>query len=330
MDEARVAPRDGAGVSPVPLPEVRAAPALEERAPQPVACLVVAYHRSQRLRELLHQLRAPDLEIVVVNVDDDPEVAAIARPHRIVDISGNPGYAAAVNAGAAACRSSIVVFMNDDVSCAAADVRTLAQTIAAGAGVALPRIVDGEGRPQRTIAALPGVGALLREWVALPDTPVPGLAGRMRVEKWRLPDRVERVEAAAATVVAVRRDLLLAHPLPEDYFLYWEESEWFFRLARIGVLVQYQPGAVFEHLGGRDDVRPDKARLLARNAVRCVRRTRGRIAAMFAYPVVSAWWIRLLIVDTVRAVLGRGEWRVVAARQAGLLSALGAWREVSP
>ena len=291
---------------------------------------MVAYHRSERLRALLEPLGDAQLEIVVVNVDEDPGVASVARSCTVVNLPGNPGYAAAVNAGAMAARASIVVFMNDDVACTADDVFELADTIVAGADVALPRIVDAAGSPQRTIAALPGVGALLREWVALPDAPVPGLAGRMRVEKWRLPERVERVEAASATVVAARRALLASCPLPEDYFLYWEESEWFFRLAQMNAVVEYQPRAVFVHRGGRADLRPDKARLLARNAVRCVRRTRGARDALVAYPVVVAWWTRLLIIDAMRALLGRGTWDSVAARRAGFIAAVGAWQEVRP
>ncbi len=134
--------------------------------------------------------------------------------------------------------------MNDDVVCEASALDVLAGAIRAGADVALPQLVDGGGRPTPSIAALPGAGALLREWAALPDRPVPGLAGRIHVEKWRRPDSAERVDAASAPVVAVRRALLDQHPLPEDYFLYWEESEWFFRLAEVGARVEYRPDAV--------------------------------------------------------------------------------------
>ena len=48
--------------------------------------------------------------------------------------------------------------------------------------------------------------------------------------------------------------------------------------------VELHPDAVCVHDGGRDDVRPDKSRLLARNAVRCIRRTQGRRSAALAVP----------------------------------------------
>ena len=69
----------------------------------------------------------------------------------------------------------------------------------------------------------------------------------------------------------------------------------------------------------------DKQRLLARNAVRCVRRTQGRFAAARAWPVVVLWQLRLLVVDTLRMLGGRQN--RAGARLAGVGAALGAWRE---
>jgi GT2 family glycosyltransferase len=290
-------------------------------------CVIVAYHRPEQLRALLEQLQEID-DLVVVNVEDDPAVAAAARGATVVPLRANPGYAAAVNAGVAAGTAPVVVFMNDDVLCGTRDVVALARAIGRGCDVALPRVVDGEGTTRRTIAALPGAGALLKEWAALPDRPVAAFADRLHVEKWRMPLQPERVQAGSASVVAARRDLLESCPLPEDYFLYWEESEWFFRLAQLDACVEYHPEATVVHRGGRDDVRPEKARLLARNAVRCVRRTRGRGGAMAAYPVVVLWWTRLLVVDAIAALVRRRGWATVRARSAGWAAALAAWTEL--
>ena len=88
------------------------------------------------------------------------------------------------------------------------------------------------------------------------------------------------------------------------------------------------PDAIVVHAGGRADVRPEKQRLLARNAVRCVYRTQGRAAAARAWPVVILWQLRLLAVDPVRALFGRGN--RVAARAAGVGAAVAAWRELAP
>jgi GT2 family glycosyltransferase len=149
------------------------------------------------------------------------------------------------------------------------------------------------------------------------------------VRKWRRPPEAAPVEAGTAAVVAVRTALAREVPLPEAYGLYWEELEWFWRLRERGARVLYLPAAAVAHAGGRADVRPESARLLSRNAVRCVRRTQGAAAAWRAYPVVLLWQARLLLQDAVRAAAGsRAARRRLPARRAGAAAALAAWREL--
>lgn len=289
-----------------------------------VSYLVVAFHRPVALASLLRSASGEGIEVIVVNVEADVEVTRVtdAAGSRRVDLDSNVGYAAAVNAGVAVAQADVVVFSNDDLSATAADIAALAAVVRLGAvGVAVPAISDREGRHELSIAALPTVGALAREWMCLPDHPVPFLQGVVPVAKWRSPEVPTVISAATAAFVATTRELLIAEPLPEAYFLYWEESEWFWRLARRSVTVEYRPEIVVTHVGGRDDVRPDKARLLARNAVRCVRRTQGRWRAALAVPVVIAWNLRLVLVALVRR-------RYVGARFAGLASACTSIREV--
>lgn len=294
-----------------------------------VTFAVVAYHRPDSLRALLKAVGGDArIETIVVNVDDDAAVAAVAAEAgaATVPLPGNPGFAAAVNAAARVASTSTVVFSNDDVATDAAAVLALAG--AAGDGVAVPHVVDPGGRTQPTIAALPGWRSLAVEWLLLPDRPVPGLRWAP-VQKWRAPVAAEPVAAASATVVAVRTALLRDVPLPEQYFLYWEEMDWFARLARRGVAVWYRPEIVVTHRGGRAEVRADKARLLSRNAVRCVRATRGRAAAAAAWPVVVAWSVRLAVLDIGRAAMGSAPARRrVRARLAGVRAATAAVGEI--
>jgi len=261
----------------------------------------------------------------VVNVDDDDAVrAAIPSTARVTAVHGNPGYAAGVNAGVAVATGDVTVFMNDDLSLDAATVLALARAVESGqSDVAAPRLLRIDGATEPTIAALPTPVSLAREWLALPDHPVPPLRGWRQVQKWRAPTSPEPVEAVAATVIAARTDLLQRQPLPEVYFLYWEESEWFWRLRADGRVTTYHPEVTVTHLGGRDDVRPEKSRLMARNAVRCVRRTQGRGRAALAWPVVVAWQLRLVATALVRV-----RPQLIGARLAGLWAGVGAWREL--
>ncbi|MBV8960048.1 MAG: glycosyltransferase [Actinobacteria bacterium] len=290
-----------------------------------VSCVVVSFHRPKLLLPLLEHLRDERIEIVVVNVGRDPAVRDVCRGLTlVVDVHGNPGYAAAVNAGVAVVSGDVTVFMNDDLSVDAHSVLALAEAVRSGeSDVAAPRLLTAEGATEPTIAALPTPISLAREWLALPDHPVGPIRRWRRVQKWRAPTRPEPVDAVAATVIAARTELLKREPLPEAYFLYWEESEWFWRLRADGVVTTYHPEVTVTHLGGRDDVRPEKSRLMARNAVRCVRRTQGRWRAGLAWPVVVAWQLRLVATALVRA-----RRPLIMARLAGLWAGLGAWREL--
>jgi GT2 family glycosyltransferase len=295
-----------------------------DETPIETACVIVAFHRLAPLQRLLESLADPRIEVVIVNVGDDPRVRSLS-PAQVVPMPGNPGYAAAVNLGVSRLTADTVVFMNDDVDVSATDILRLADRVRDGqVDVVVPRIEDAEGQIEFTIAPLLSAGTLAWEWVLLPDRPLHRLRLIRGGERWRMPQRVERIDAAWAVIVAARASLLRAMPLPEDYFLYWEEFEWFYRLRSRGIVVEYDPSIRARHQGGRAVVTPDKCALLARNAVRCVRRTRGRSAAMRMWLVVVLWNLRLLATSWILRQGGD----VLAARRAGLWAAAGAWREL--
>jgi GT2 family glycosyltransferase len=117
--------------------------------------------------------------------------------------------------------------------------------------------------------------------------------------------------------------------MPMDYFLYWEEIEWFWRLREAGKRVLYVPHLQARHLGGRQEISAFKSKLITKNAVRCVRRTQGRWAAIQAAVIVLLYNLRLVGIAALRRLLGRekapGE---LAARLAGLRETPASWREV--
>jgi GT2 family glycosyltransferase len=297
-----------------------------------VSLVVVAYHRPKQLDALLGGAAGERVQQVVVNVESDREVHAVCERHRAVEVAvaDNPGYASAVNLGVAVAQASVVVFSNDDVECPMATVLGLAAVVESGrADVALPRVVASTGKSVRTVQAVPSVWSLFLESAILPDTPVPWLARRFAVQKWREPSAPERVQAASAVAVAVRRDLVVECPLPEAYFMYWEESEWFALLQRRGARVEFRPELWVLHLGGRAVQSAGKSSLLARNAVRCIRRLYGRRAARIAYVITVLWQLRLVVTALARvaaepSVATRS---LLSARLSGLRGGVTSWRE---
>ena len=275
-----------------------------------VSCVIVAFHRPESLTALVAAIRHPQIDMIVVNVEADPEIAAIAGA-TVVDVANNVGYAAAVNLGATRAKSDVTVFMNDDMEATSREVLCLAESVGrSDVRVSVPMVLRPAGEVEPTVRRLSGA------WAYATDP--------MFQRHWRPPSTSTRIEAAGATMVCAPTTLLRDEPLPEDYFLYFEEIEWFYRLHRRGVTVTYEPDVRVVHLGGYAEVRSDKARLLATNAVRCVRRTRGTLAAVRAWPVVVGWNLALCLV----ASLTPTRRRELAARRAGLSAALRAWREI--
>lgn len=301
-----------------------------------ITLVVVSYHRPDALDQLIASAEEQATDIVVVNVEGDPAIreTALSRGARLINLPDNPGYAAAVNAAVRTVSTPLVAFANDDLVLSRDCMSILVEQICGGADVAVPRLCRPDTRTEPSIAALLSPATLALEWALLPDRP-PGILLRrgiqawLPIQKWRRPEGPEAIDAAEAALVVTRTELLRQHLLPECYFMYWEEQEWFHQLRGDGRTVVYVPSAVAVHAGW-DALRADKARLLARNAVRCLARTSGSWAATLGWPTCVAWWLRLWLTDCLRAILAPSS----AARQraltrsAGLVAALAAWREI--
>lgn len=295
-----------------------------------VTCIIVCFHRPESLRATLAVLDDPRLEVIVVNMEADPEIAEIASGVTHLPVDGDPGFATGVNLGVARASSDYVVAMNDDLLLEVDDLFDLLGIVTRGeADVVLPAVLDMTGELEPTIKALPTPGALIREWLIFPDHPIERLQGRVRVEKWRQPTKPEQVDAAGTPTMVTTKKLLEEHPMPEDYFLYWEEIEWFWWLREAGKRVLYVPNVFVKHVGGRSEISAFKAKLITRNAVRCVRRTQGRSAAVQAAGIVLLYNLRLVGTAALRKA-GRRE-KVpgeLGARLAGLKETRASWREV--
>jgi GT2 family glycosyltransferase len=300
-------------------------------APTPeISCVIPCYHRPELLRPLVSKLDDPRIEIVVVNSEADPEVAEVAE--RFVHVPReSSGFASGVNLGAKHVSADYVVFMNDDVLIEVDGILALLEEMASRrADAVVPAIVDPQGLPEVSIRPLPTPLALFREWFLLPERPPRWLQGRIRVEKWRRPVGAETIKAAGTPMIATRTDLLREMPLSEDYFLNWDEIEWFWRIHERGMKVLFLPSVEAIHLGGgHQELSPLRSRLMTTNAVRCVRRTQGRPAARRAFAVMFLYNVRLVAIALLRRAMpgGRGSGAELEARLAGLRATKESWGE---
>jgi GT2 family glycosyltransferase len=290
----------------------------------PLECtvVVVTYDNARVVDDALSCLAAQADQvrmrvIVADNASRDDTVAAVRglHPHvEVVQTGGNLGYAGALNRAAHVVdrRTAAVVVMNADVRLAPGSLARLLTTLAADPAVAVvaPRLVDDDGRLQRSLRREPTV---LRTWgdallgAHLPHRP--GWAGEVVLDPAAYAVAGD-VDWATGAVLAVRGDVWRANgPWDERFFLYSEETDYARRLREAGWRVRYEPAALAVHEGGASGSGPALDGLLAVNRVRYARKHHGPASAV---GVRAA----LLVGSALRCrrATSRARWRVLTRR----------------
>jgi len=214
-----------------------------------------------------------------------PWVATLALPR-------NLGFAGGCNAGLAAARGRAVALLNNDTEllpgCLEACVRFL--DAEPGVGVVGPQLLHPDGRLQNSIHNAP---TLFSELVPLGilETLWPR---RFPSKRQRYTEPVD-VEAVLGACMVVRREALEeVGPLPEDYFLFLEETDWLVAMRQAGWRVVHLPAARLVHVHGATTKKraPLATRIeYHRSLYRFFRKRHGRVQASL---VIGVRVLRLL------------------------------------
>ncbi|MGY1796330.1 glycosyltransferase family 2 protein [Geodermatophilus sp. SYSU D00525] len=274
-----------------------------------VAVVVVTYNSAPLLADLVASLPAglgdlPWHLVVVDNAssDDSVAVASRLRPDATVVATGrNGGYAAGINAGiAAAPPHTCVLVLNPDVrlqpGCVPALVRALRQP---GTGIAVPLLVDGDGRRIDSLRREPAVHRVLAD--AVLGATRAGRIGRLGESvtaeaPYRRPGVTDWAEGST---LLISSDCLRATgPWDESFFLYSEETEFALRARDRGFVTRFTPEAHAVHLEGGSSTSAALWPLVVTNRVRLHRRRHGRVPA-------AAFWAALLLREASRLPLRR-------------------------
>ncbi len=211
---------------------------------------LVIVHRNgtAMLREtLLAALAAmgPEDELIVVdNGSQDESLAMVRRDFpsvRLIANGCNAGYARACNQGLALASGRYLLFLNNDAILPQEALDRFAADFAADPQLALigAQLVAPDGTLQRSCAPAPtwlSEMGLRRRRISSPQPDTHGL----------IP-----VETLVGACMAARRDAIAtAGPMDEDFFFYYEETEWCVRLIRHGWRVAIDPRVRVVHRKG--------------------------------------------------------------------------------
>lgn len=282
-----------------------------------VTIVVVTYNSADVLPGFFEALPAGladvEAEVVIADNSSDDRSVEVARelwPGAIIEETGhNGGYAAGINAAVAAAGPSDAIFvLNPDTRLGDRSVRRLLDAIEnRGIGIAVPRLVDGDGDLLKSLRREPTVPRALGEAV---------LGGR---RAGRYPVLGEVVEDEGSYDVATPADwasgcaMLISRacwdavgPWDESFFLYAEDTDYGLRARDLGYRLELVPEATVVHLAGPSHEVPRLWAMSVWNRYRLFRRRHGPVAA-------AAYRASLLLNEGLRSVVGRPVHRAGAA-----------------
>ena len=224
-----------------------------------LSIIIVNFNGGEHLQRCLasldaHPARTSTEVIVVDNASTDGSEAQVMHfpSVRLVKLPANVGFSAGNNAGIRASSGELLLLLNNDtiVGPGALDALIAALDAHREAGVAGPRLVDGDGRAELSFGPMISPLGELRQKTVL------ALYKREfgPVTRWveRTTKREQYVDWVSGACLLVRRAAAeQAGLLDERFFLYTEDVDFCASVRARGWKVLFTPAAEIVHLRGR-------------------------------------------------------------------------------
>jgi N-acetylglucosaminyl-diphospho-decaprenol L-rhamnosyltransferase len=219
-----------------------------------VTAVTVALNGLPWIERCLDSLRG--IEAIVVDHGSTDGTLELVRERfpgvRVIE-QENKGYGAGLNAGMRAASGRYYLIINSDAWVVGDAVERLAAFADQhpDAAVVAPRLSNPDGTLQRSVRGFPTLWRLATEYFFLRK-----LAPRSRSLNAFYAggfdhDEVREIEWAMGSCFLVRRDACDAVGLfDESFFLFSEETDWFYRFHGAGWKIWFFPGAEVVHVGG--------------------------------------------------------------------------------
>lgn len=255
--------------------------------------IIVAYRSAPDLLRLLASL-PPAIEpnswhvTIIDNAQDDELIALVPGNERISAIRAttNLGYGGGLNLGLAASPPARhIIFLNPDIDLEPGSIRALGRELDAGAGAAVPLIVDEQGHRQNSLRREPTTLGALGDalfgnfWPTRPRWLSETVHDPLAYTATR------SVDWATGAVLAVRSEVVaeVGQWDAERFFLYSEETDYARRIRAAGQIIRFVPDAVVRHRGGGSGTSIPLTALLEVNKVKYFRKWHGASASTLFY-----------------------------------------------
>jgi GT2 family glycosyltransferase len=224
-------------------------------------------HVAETLNALLNQSRRPDRVVVVDNASSDGSTRKIARAFPaldLVEMRTNVGYGGGMNAGVdelLARKMGAILLLTHECRLAPGALEALVDRLETASNVAaVGPLLGYRSHPERVFSA----GGCIERSSWRPRH----IHEPAAMDEWRgrVPHEVEWLDGAAMLLRASA--IRTTGKFDEDYFLYFEETEYLLRLREMGWSIECVPAAIAWQEPG---VRPPY--LWLRNRLRFLART---------------------------------------------------------
>ena len=219
---------------------------------------IVLYNSAEALpdcvRSIREELASGFAELIAVDNASPDESVAVLRAEfpaaQVVEMDGNRGFAAGVNAALARARGRYWLLLNPDVRAPAGGLRGLVAWMDAhpGLGVASPEIVDVDGRWEEPGRALPSVARVLLRLSRLHRLLPADVRRRIfRGSYWTSGDQLNAGWVPGTAMIVRPAAVSTVGLMREELFMYGEDVEWCWRMRRAGWRVGVCSSTTFVH-----------------------------------------------------------------------------------
>ena len=227
--------------------------------PPGVSVVIVNWNTRDMVLGLLASLATPsedsahEIELIVVDNDSsDGSVEAIRREFPSIKLlaqNANRGFAGGVNPGVRVATQPLVLLLNTDAHTSRSSIEDAARYMEQfpEVGVLGPQILSPERNPQPSAWRDPSL-----RWLALSAVGLSKLTPFKFDRYHEKPfDEAAEVDCVSGCAMMIRRDLIdELGGFDEDYFMYFEETDFCVRARRSGKKVHHAPVGEFVHEEG--------------------------------------------------------------------------------
>jgi GT2 family glycosyltransferase len=210
----------------------------------------------------------PFEQIVVDNNSSDGTAGAVRQKYpevTVIENQENKGFAAANNQGIEKSSGEYVLLLNPDTIVHPNSLDILVQFLDDNPDVGScgPKLLNDDGSAQASVRRFPTFRGVLYSHT------VCRLLGlfRSQYRKWKMKDfgydNQADVDQIMGAAMMVRRSIIVQiGQLDSDFFMYYEEVDWCYRIKQAGWRIVFLPEAVITHTGGRSSAQAPLKRIM--------------------------------------------------------------------